>query len=84
MLCRRSDRLDQVRSDPQFQALSCEIATLHQIVVALDHVKGCLLSFTSKANVKYMLADAQIVDRKIWQPGGKVWVDVEFVLRRRR
>src|SRR6516162_3692367 len=84
MLCRRSDCLDQVRSDPQFQAFSCEIATLHQLGVSLDYLKGCLLSLTPKTNVKHMLADAKIMHRKIRQPSGKIWVDVKFVVRRSR
>ena len=57
---------------------------LHQLGVSLDYLKGCLLSLTPKTNVKHMLADAKIMHRKIRQPSGKIWVDLEFVLRRSR
>src|ERR1700751_3825989 len=69
---------------PQFHTHGGDIAALDQFAVSLDHVKGRLLSFTPKVNVKHMLADAKIMHGKVRQPGGKVWINVEFVVRRSR
>jgi hypothetical protein len=69
---------------PQPQALGCDVATLDQLGIPLDDFERRLLSFTPKANVKHMLADAKIMDGKIRKPCRKIWVNVEFVVRRSR
>src|SRR5215472_4282588 len=76
--------MDKRRTGPQFQALGGDITPLYQRVVSLDHLEGRLVSLAPKANVKHMLANAKIVHRKVRQPGGKVWVNVKFVVRRSR
>src|ERR1700688_5038693 len=64
----------------QFGAFGRNIPVLDQLAVSLYHVKGCLLPLAPEANVEHVLANAKIINGKVWQPGGKMWVDVEFAV----
>src|SRR5499427_1814574 len=79
---RRSICLDKRLTGSRFHTHGSDIATLDHLAVSLDHVKCRLLSLAPKTNVKQMLTDAKIMQRKVRQPCGKVRVNVKFVVGR--